>query len=172
MKLRLGDLVEYTGKEHWGVGCVFKLQGRHTLVFFENVGKKRFDPAEALSKLSQGPPMLKGLHKLDWDKAHHNVYVVELSPEVLKHPKFRAANPGYREGSPCYYVGLTGLSPAERFENHRAGHKSNYYVHKYGSRLVPELYENFNPMPYELADRIEGHLADLLRIDGSAVWQN
>jgi len=28
-------------------------------------------------------------------KHHHNVYVVELSPEVLQHAKFRRANPDY-----------------------------------------------------------------------------
>ena len=35
----------------------------------------------------------------------HNVYVVELAPDVLAGPKFRKRNPRYREGQPCVYVG-------------------------------------------------------------------
>ena len=96
----------------------------------------------------------------------------ELNPEVLKYSKFQKANPHYVQGRSCYYVGLTGLSPQERFRKHQMGHKSNYFAHKYGKRLVPELYEDFNPMPYELAPKIEEHLADLLQVDGCAVWQN
>ena len=44
-------------------------------------------------------------------KARHNVYVVELSKEVLHEKKFMNANPGYITGMPCVYVGMTGLDP-------------------------------------------------------------
>ena len=54
----------------------------------------------------------------------HNVYVVELDPAVLKLRRFRARNPGYRKGLPCVYVGMTGLPPGERFQNHKADRKS------------------------------------------------
>jgi hypothetical protein len=40
-------------------------------------------------------------------KHHHNVYVVELSPEVLQHARFRKANPDYDATKPCVYVGMT-----------------------------------------------------------------
>jgi hypothetical protein len=55
-------------------------------------------------------------------------------------------------------VGLTGLSPEEPFENHLTGWKSSRLVEEYGVRLLPELYEHLNPMPYAVAARTEGSL--------------
>jgi hypothetical protein len=101
----------------------------------------------------------------------HNVYVVELDAAVLKFARFRAHNPDYREGMPCVYVGMTGLPPGERFQNHKAGVKANRYVRDFGLRLLPELYECFNPMPYGAAQAMEAELAEDLRAQGYAVWQ-
>ena len=42
---------------------------------------------------------------------HYHVYVVELSQEVLRQPRFIKSNPGYVAGKPCVYVGMTGLDP-------------------------------------------------------------
>lgn len=102
---------------------------------------------------------------------HHNVYVVELDPRVLKDRKFRAANPQHQAGKACFYVGATGLSPYERFLNHKDGHKANRYVTKYGLHLRPDLFEVFNPLPYEAALELEQELAEELRAKGHAVWQ-
>ena len=101
----------------------------------------------------------------------HNVYVVELDPVVLKIRRFRARNPGYRKGQPCVYVGMTGLPPGERFQNHKAGVKANWYVKKFGRGLLPELFAHLNPMPYEAAQQMEQDLADELQEQGYAVWQ-
>lgn len=101
----------------------------------------------------------------------HNVYVVELEPRVLKIRRFRARNPGYRAGQPCVYVGMTGLPPGERFQNHKAGVKANWYVRKFGLGLLPELFAHLNPMPYAAAQRMERDLADELQEKGYAVWQ-
>jgi predicted GIY-YIG superfamily endonuclease len=101
----------------------------------------------------------------------HNVYVIELDSRVLRDRRFRARNPNYIEGKPCVYVGMTGLPVAERFANHRDGYKSNRYAQRYGVRLLPELYEVFNPMPYEAARQMEQDLADELQEKGYAVWQ-
>jgi hypothetical protein len=60
----------------------------------------------------------------------------------------------------------------QRFANHRAGYKSSRYVQKYGVRLLPQLYECFNPMPYEAARQMEQELADELQEKGYAVWQS
>ena len=103
---------------------------------------------------------------------HHNVYVVELSRDVLYEPKFRKANPGYDPAKPCVYVGMTGLSPDERFDKHKAGFKSNKFVLLYGVRLLPELYEMYNPMPYEGAREMEVELAIGLKEEGYGVWQD
>lgn len=102
---------------------------------------------------------------------HHNVYVVELSKEVLYEPKFRKANPDYNPSRPCVYVGMTGLTPDQRLDKHKAGIQSNKYVRLYGLRLMPELYEVFNPMPYRGAQDMEVELAIALKEKGYGVWQ-
>ena len=97
--------------------------------------------------------------------------MVELSQNVLNEPRFMKSNPTYKLGKPCVYVGMTGLSPDERFDKHKAGIKSNKYVRLYGLRLLPKLYEVYNPMPYEGAKEMEVELAIGLREDGYGVWQ-
>lgn len=102
----------------------------------------------------------------------HHVYVIQLAPEVLRHRKFRAANPYHDPAKECLYVGMTGLDPATRFARHRYGVKDNPYVRKYGRRLRPDLYAGLNPLPYAEAQRMERVLARELRADGYAVWQH
>ncbi|HTD03039.1 hypothetical protein [Undibacterium sp.] len=102
---------------------------------------------------------------------HHNVYVVELSGDVLYEARFKRANPDYVPGKPCVYVGMTGLSPDVRFDKHKAGIQSNKYVFEFGLRLLPELYEAYNPMPYRGAAEMEVELAIGLREAGYGVWQ-
>jgi hypothetical protein len=102
---------------------------------------------------------------------HHHVYVIELDKRILDEPKFIRANPAYARGKDCYYVGMTGLTPQQRFENHRAGHKSNRFVQEYGIALRPLLYEEYNPLSYEDAVEMEAALARMLRGRGHAVWQ-
>ena len=104
-------------------------------------------------------------------KRHHSVYVVLLSKDVLYEAKFKRCNPGYTPGKPCVYVGMTGLDPDDRFDKHKAGVRSNKYVQQYGLRLVPDLYERYNPMPYGVARAMEVELAISLREAGYAVWQ-
>ena len=53
------------------------------------------------------------------------------------------------------YVGMTGLTPEQRFENHKNGIKAASVVEKYGERLVPKLYEHLNPMSYGAAKAME-----------------
>ena len=74
------------------------------------------------------------------------------------------------DGKAAYYVGMTGLDPAQRFENHKAGIKAARVVRKFGERLVPRLYEHLNPMPYEKAKTMEAMLADSLRKRGFVVY--
>lgn len=100
-----------------------------------------------------------------------NLYVVLLDPAVLRHKRFRDANPSHKPGKPCVYVGRTGLSPEDRLAKHRQGIKANSYVRRYGIRLVPALYRHFANMPRAVADRMERQLAATLRRHGYAVWQ-
>jgi hypothetical protein len=102
---------------------------------------------------------------------HHHVYVVQLSDRVWNEPAFRKANPTHDICKPCLYVGMTGLDPDARFDRHMAGVQANRFVLKYGLRLMPELYECYNPMPYEAARDMEVELAIGLREAGYGVWQ-
>jgi hypothetical protein len=102
---------------------------------------------------------------------HHHVYVIELSMDVIYEAKFRKSNPDYLRDKPCVYVGMTGLNPDLRFDKHKAGIQSNSFVQKYGLRLRPDLYEMYNPMPYQGAREMEVELAIALREAGYGVWQ-
>jgi hypothetical protein len=88
---------------------------------------------------------------------HHSVYVV-----YLRNPK--------GDGKAGYYVGMTGLTPEARFQNHKNGVKASRVVRKFGVRLVPKLYAHLNPMPFDRAKDMEELLADSLRKRGFAVF--
>src|SRR5215510_14007817 len=88
---------------------------------------------------------------------HHSVYVV-----FLRNPK--------GDGRAAYYVGMTGLSPEQRFQNHKSGRKAARIVKRCGVRLVPRLYQHLNPMRYARAKEMEVFLADSLRKRGFIVY--
>jgi predicted GIY-YIG superfamily endonuclease len=88
---------------------------------------------------------------------HHCVYVV-----YLRNPR--------GDGKAGYYVGMTGLAPEQRFQNHKQGIKAAGVVKRCGERLVPRLYAHLNPMPYAKAKEMEGILADSLRKRGFVVY--
>jgi hypothetical protein len=107
----------------------------------------------------------------DTPKAKHHVYAILLDDTVLNEAAFRRANPHFQYNKPCVYVGMTGLTPQIRFMRHKAGVKGNRFVLAYGIKLLPSLYEVYNPMPYEAAKDMEVELAIGLREEGYAVWQ-
>jgi len=88
---------------------------------------------------------------------HHCVYVV-----YLRNPK--------GDGKAGYYVGMTGLSPEQRLQNHKNGVKAASVVKRFGEHLVPKLYAHLNPMPYDRAKDMEVFLADSLRKRGYVVF--
>jgi hypothetical protein len=100
---------------------------------------------------------------------HHSVYVILLDDAVAKHPPILRVNPKRDPLKPCVYVGMTGLPVDHRFENHKNGYKSAWVVKKYAVRLMPELYEHLNPMPFEAATQMEIELAEDLRAQGYTV---
>lgn len=121
--------------------------------------------------LRAGKPHRTHLKATMGRRDHYHVYVIELSKDVLYEGKFRKGNPGYVTGKPCVYVGMTGLDPDVRFDKHKAGIQANRYVRQYGLRLLPDLYEVFNPMPYDAACDMEVELGIGLREAGYGVWQ-
>src|SRR5216110_920772 len=102
-------------------------------------------------------------------KLRHNVYVVLLSKAALKDLSIMRRNPARDSAQPAVYVGMTGLPVDHRFENHKNGYKSSWVVRKYGLRLIPELYEHLNPMPFGAAVQMEIELAEDLRAEGYTV---
>ena len=100
---------------------------------------------------------------------HHHVYVVLLRPSVARLRKVKLENPDRDPDKPCVYVGMTGLAPEERFANHKEGKQSSRVVRAFGVRLLPELYEHLNPMPFDAAAVMERELAEDLRRQGYAV---
>ena len=101
------------------------------------------------------------------------VYVIELEKNVSNLKKFRSRNPLYLRNSGCVYVGQSIREPSLRFEQHKEGYKSNRYARKYGIKLLPELYDKYNPIPTrEDAENIEKMLSEQLRKKGIGVWFN
>ena len=90
-------------------------------------------------------------------RGHHHVSVV-----YLRNPR--------GDGKAGYYVGMTGLTPEARFDNHRRGYKSASIVKRCGERLVPTLYAHLNPMTYKDAAKMEKQLAAELRAKGYQVF--
>ncbi len=103
------------------------------------------------------------------EQFHHSVYVILLSDRALKELSILRLNPKRDARKPCVYVGMTGLPVDHRFENHKNGYKSARLVRKYGVRLMPELYEHLNPMPFDAAAQMEKDLAEDLRNEGYTV---
>jgi predicted GIY-YIG superfamily endonuclease len=90
-------------------------------------------------------------------RGHHSVYVV-----YLRNPR--------GDGKAGYYVGMTGLTPEQRLQNHKNGVKAAGIVRRFGERLVPRLYAHLNPMSYAKATEMEVMLADSLRKRGFTVY--
>ncbi len=90
---------------------------------------------------------------------------------MLYEAKFKKCNLNYLTGKPCVSVGITGFYPDVRFDKHEAGIQSNRYFQQYGLRLLPDLYEGFNPLTYDERNKKEIEIGIDLRIAGLGVWQ-
>lgn len=168
-------------RPEWGTGIVVSWAGTSARVFFLDGGRRTVDLSVApLSLVEPAADQVRFFSSVartrpaDWvgQRCHHSVYAVLLSTDVRTNRRFIAKNPGMRPTKPCVYVGLTGLTPRERFANHRAGHKGARFAGSRGLRLLPDLYERFNPMPFGVGDAFEPYLAESLRRAGYGVWQN
>jgi hypothetical protein len=100
-------------------------------------------------------------------RGNSHIYVVLLDDGVRGRRRVKI---GSDPSAPTVYVGMTGLTPRERFRNHKASYKAGKgYVRDYGIGLLPDLYEAYNPMPRILAIKAEKALAEKLRIAGYTV---
>jgi hypothetical protein len=108
-------------------------------------------------RVSSRSPSSRSSRRSHKNSDHHCVYVV-----YLRNPK--------GDGKAGYYVGMTGLTPERRFQNHKQGVKAAGIVRRCGERLVPRLYQHLNPMPYARAQEMEVMLAESLRKRGYMVY--
>jgi predicted GIY-YIG superfamily endonuclease len=107
------------------------------------------------------------LQARDTKRGRTHIYVVLLHDGVRRSRRVRS---GINPARPAVYVGLTGLTPQQRFQNHKANHKAGRgYVRDHGLCLLPHLYQVYNPMPRKLAIQAEKALAEKLRLQGYTV---
>jgi len=103
------------------------------------------------------------------EKLRYSVYVILLDEYVGTLPQMRRRNARRNPSKPCVYIGLTPLRVGRRFDFRGATLKTEWRVHQYGVRLMPELYENLNPMTHDRALQTARKLADDLRAKGFGV---
>jgi predicted GIY-YIG superfamily endonuclease len=172
-----GDIVQHADYPQWGRGYVIRARKTSSEVFFRWGGKRTVAAGEPLE--ASRPTRLEadffarcsGLSVTAWSRGHHSVYAIELDSAVWKNRAFRERNPGGASAG-CLYIGVTGLTPEERFERHRSGTQSGRFVRVHGVRLRLDLVEGFSRLPYRIAAFMEPALAAWLRAQGFAVWQN
>jgi len=87
-----------------------------------------------------------------------HVYVIILRKEVLTNEDFREMNAHYQGRRLCLYVGLSVLTPALRFDQHRAGVHPSKKVRKYGKRV---FLRNANKSFRRMMPRSEGNESSL-----------
>jgi len=97
------------------------------------------------------------------------VYVILLSDAIAKHSSILRLNPKRDPLKPCVYVGMTGLPMITGSKITKTAINRLGFVRRYGGRLMPELYEHLNPMPFEAAVQMELEPAEDLRAAGYTV---
>ena len=81
------------------------------------------EPSRASGVKAEFFSVCAGLSARSWPRGHYSVYAIELDRAVWKNRAFRERNPGGGSGA-CLYIGMTGLTPEQRFEGHRVGTQS------------------------------------------------
>jgi len=119
-----------------------------------------------------------GLQPIDWleraaettglftpqTTGEHNLYIILLS-------RLQGKIPGYG-----LYVGETSKSPDARFKEHARGKRNrkgplfSRIVYKHHECLLPTLYNHLNPLSREEAKKLEGKIAEALRLEGIPVY--
>jgi len=138
--------------------------------------------AAAISRISQIrstlniPPFCRGLQYAKQSPKPpegHRLYCILLHEKALQ-SWYRFKNSQRNLKLPCVYVGMTSLTPAERFDNHRFGDedKRSQYVEQHGLCLMPILYTQLNTYPFTRQQALEkeNQLAQALRQQGFAAF--
>ena len=121
---------------------------------------------------------------LDKIQAKHRVYAFYMNKSVLSKKKFQEANPNYKKGKPCVYVGMTGKSIEERYDEHtnpenenfNKGSKwmKNHAVHGFVEALAIDLLSHPDisreTLTFGEALQNEKLYAEWLKSQGYGVW--
>ncbi|MGH2662797.1 MAG: hypothetical protein ACRDH8_08300 [Actinomycetota bacterium] len=106
-----------------------------------------------------------------------SLYVVKLREEARERVLGRMrplARSRIDRRFPLVYVGVTALTPEERYARHREGGMTSApIVRDYGVGLLESLYRDRNPLPAKTEKEAleeEAALAEELRDRGYAVW--
>jgi hypothetical protein len=99
----------------------------------------------------------------------YSVYVVLLDEYVGTLPQMRRRNPKCDPSKPFVHIGLTPLPVNRRFDFRRATPEHEWRLHKFGIRLMPELYDSLRPMTCKRALQTAKKLAEDLRAKGFGV---
>ena len=99
----------------------------------------------------------------------YSVFVVLLDEYVGTLPQMRRRNPKRHSSKPYVYIGVTSLPVNGRFDFRRAAPWHEWRLHKFGIRLMPELYDSLPPATCEPALETAKKLADDLRARGFGV---
>lgn len=90
------------------------------------------------------------------------VYVIELRPRYLGKTT---------TGKPDVYVGYSAFTPEERFRKHQTEPRASRHVRQRGLRLLPRLYEGWNPIPSRRVAKIaEQRMRQKLEAQGYKVY--
>jgi hypothetical protein len=93
--------------------------------------------------------------------ARHALYVV-----LLRDSRTAASMVYPMLGRWGLYVGETSLDPDLRFDQHKTGYKASRAVNRFGIRLLPKLFDRFNPLRRWEAVELEPVLAEAFRAAG------
>lgn len=97
------------------------------------------------------------------------VYAIEISPRARSYRHAELFNRRAPANAPLVYVGQTGLTPAQRFREHKkGGQTASDVVKRFGLRLLKDTWGPFDSV--EAAEKEEKRVAEELRRKGYFVF--
>ena len=99
------------------------------------------------------------------------IYAIQLDASAIHDPAFAAKNPGWIPGMELFYIGLTSLTPRERFGQHLLGTKNvSRIAHRYGRNLRMDVVTDSKACRRTFAAKKEARLVRDLRAKGFGAW--
>ena len=100
------------------------------------------------------------------------LYAIRLHDDVLTKRKFVSANPKYKLGKPCFYIGTSIYPPKKRFQQHLDGEHSSKWVREFGQHVAKRKCKVRLKSVHGAREEVERAYAEELRSQGYGIWQN